>query len=281
MVLGKFAIGRMKLSSDRKWLAMEHHPPGKGSEGGTFDVDVGEAVPRSRSTIRSCSQLLDIASFGKAVAVVREKKIELWDVAGKLLKSAPFTHTRIDAARFSPDGKLLALSGGNQLVLWRWEENSHERIDLGRRVGSLTFSPEGRFLAEGPTAGESIQIRDLETRKVVQTLSTGTKVSLSVPRMVYAQGGRVLIACDNSTSRNATAMRPRIYLWDTASGSLAHQVMVPAGLPTAVEVVPNGRYLAALLDDGDAGLKLSVWRLDGAMPVAVPPGAPPAAVPPR
>jgi hypothetical protein len=62
----------------------------------------------------------------------------------KKLKAAPFRHTRIDAAQFSPDGKLLAISDRNELVLWRWEENTHERIDLGRCIGSLTFTPDGK-----------------------------------------------------------------------------------------------------------------------------------------
>jgi len=212
---------------------------------------------------------------------VREKQIELWDVAsGKKLKAAPFKCTRIDAAQFSPDGKLLAIADRNDLVLWRWEENTHERIDLGRCVGSLAFTPDGKFLAEGPTPGETIQIRDMETRRVVQTLANGTKRSMNVPRMAYAQGGRVLIACDNIASGKEVAVPHRINLWDTASGSLAHQIALPAGLPSGIDVTPNGRYLAAMLDDGDAGARLSVWRLDGETPVADPGPMAPAA-PPR
>ena len=188
---------------------------------GTFEVAVYDStLQKGDATIPSCSQLLDIASGGKVVAVVREKQIELWDTATtKKRKAAPFKHTRIDAASFSPDGKLLAISDRNELVLWRWEENTHERIDLGRCVGSLTFSPDGKFLAEGPTPGENIQIRDVETRKVVQTLANGTKLSMNVPRMAYSQGGRVLIACDNITLAKEIAVPHRINLWDTADGS--------------------------------------------------------------
>ena len=51
------------------------------------------------------------------------------------------------------------------------EPSALERIELGRTVGSLAFSPNGRLLAEGPTPGVDIQIRDLETRKLVQTLA--------------------------------------------------------------------------------------------------------------
>ena len=285
LVLGRFVIGGMKLSSDRKWLAMEQHAVADDSRTGvptsTFEIGVYEST-LYKATIPSCSQLLDIASGGKVVAVVREKQIELWDTATvKKLKAAPIKHTRIDAASFSPDGKLLAISDRNELVLWRWEENKHERIDLGRCVGSLTFSPDGKFLAEGPTPRENIQIRDLETRKVVQTLANGMKRSMNVPRMAYTQGGRVLIACDNITFVKEIAVPHRINLWDTASGSIAHQIALPAGLPSSIDVTPNGRYLAALLDDGDSGRKLSVWRLDGKklQAEAVPP--PPAAIRPR
>jgi WD40 repeat protein len=286
LVLGKFAIGRMKLSSDRKWLAMEQHPPknklGGGAPGGAFEVGVYEWTMVHKATIPSCNQMLDVASGGKVVAVVRKKQIELWDVAtSKLLKAAPFKHTRIDAASFSPDGKLLAISDRNELVLWRWEENTHKRIDLGRRVGSLTFSPDAKFLAEGPTPRESLQVRNVATGKVVQSLANGTKRSMNVPRMVYTQGGRVLIACDNITATKKIAVPHRINLWDTATGSLAHQIALSAGLPSNLDVSPNGRHLIATLDDGGTGMKLSVWRLDGKSPVKEAGPTPPAAEPRR
>jgi WD40 repeat protein len=285
LVIGKFAIGRMKLSWDRKWLVLEQHPVTKEKDGGardeTFEVGVYESAPLHRATIPSCSQMLDVASGGTVVAVVREKQIELWDIAtAKKVKAAPFKHTRLDAAQFSPDGKLLALADGKELVLWRWEEETHERIDLGRAVGSLAFTPDGKFLAEGPTPGADILVRDVETRKVVQTLANDTKRSMNVPRMAYAQGGRVLIACDNIPAGKDNAVPHRITLWDTESGASAHQLALPAGLPSSIDVTPNGRYLAAMLDDGAAGMKLSVWRLDGEKPATEPVG-PPAAVPPR
>src|SRR5262249_52525953 len=48
LVLGKFALGAMKLSSDRKWLAIEHRPAtnekGIGVPAETFDVGVYDAT---------------------------------------------------------------------------------------------------------------------------------------------------------------------------------------------------------------------------------------------
>ena len=284
--LGKFSIGGMKLSSDRRWLVLEQHdqdmPGALVPPSGDFDVGVWDMrAMKQQTTISSCSRTLDIASDGRVVAVIRDGQIELWDIAtSEKLKTAPFKYARIDAASFSPDGKLLAISDQNDLVLWRWEENTHERINLGRCVGSLTFSPDGKFLAEGPTPRENIQIRDMETRRVVQTLANGTNRSMNVPRMAYSQSGRVLIACDNITFAKEIAVPHRIHLWDMADGSVAHQLTIPAGLPKTLDVSPNGRYLVTMLEDSD-GVRLSAWRLDGEHRVKEPGPTPPASVRPR
>jgi hypothetical protein len=65
------------------------------------------------------------------------------------------------------------------------------------------------------------------------------------------------------------------------TGAVAHQLTLPAGLPVSLDVSPNGRYLAAMIEDGEAGLRLSVWRLDGGMAVQVPGPTAPASRPPR
>lgn len=268
MKMGKLNIGGMKLSPDQNWLAMEEYvqnPPGSVLPLATeFDVSVRNMKTLKRlASIPSCSQLLDVSTEGKAIAVVRKNQIELWDVANsKLLMAAPFKTTRIDAVRFSPDGNLLAISDNHQLVLWRWKEKTHTQIDLGRCVGSLAFTPDGKLLAEGPKPGKNIQVRDVETKKVVQTLTNGTEQSMSVPQLAYTQNGRVLIACDNIKVAKGEAVPHRINLWDTSNGSLAHQISIPAGLPQTLEVSSNGRYLITTLQDSD-DMKLSVWRLDG------------------
>ncbi len=284
--LGNFTVGGLKLSGDRRWLALEQHaqaPPGAlPTASREFDVGVWDMrTMKRKATIPACRRMLDVSSGGKAVAVVRQKQIELWDAgASTLLKAAPFNDTRIDAARFSPDGRLLAVSAGNELVLWRWQENTHERIKLGRSIGSLAFSPDGKFLAEGPRPRENIQIRDVQTRNVTQTLANRAKRSMSVPSMAWSQGGRVLIACDRIIFKDQMAAPPRFNLWDTADGSIAHQLTIPEGLPENLDVSPNGRYLVATLTAND-GVRLSVWRLDGQQPAQESGPTPPATERPR
>jgi RNA polymerase sigma factor (sigma-70 family) len=276
LILGKFAIGGMKVSSDRKWAALDQHAPFDPGRierpSATFDVGVWEAMPwKLQCTIPSCSQTLDVASDGKVVAVVREKKVELWDVpTAKLLKAAPFQHVRIDAARFSPDGKLLALNDRNDLILWRWTEDAHERIAMGRSIGSLAFSPDGKVLAEGPSPRDTVQLRDVATRKVVHSLRNGAKQSLDVPRMAFAQGGRLLIAANASHLTKEIPIPHRILLWDTRTGEIAHEIAIPSGFPKCLDVTPNGRYLVASIEDGD-GMKLSAWEIGGEASATAPP----------
>jgi WD40 repeat protein len=254
---------------------------GAGLSNAQFEIGIYEAPLRHKATIPSCSRLLDIASGGKTVAVLRDNQIELWDIAAtKKLKAAPFQQAQIDAAAFSPDGQLLAISDHNELILWRWEENTPERIDLGRRVASLVFSPDGKFLAEGPSAGENIQIRSVATHQIVETLANSEHQSMNIPRMVYTQGGRVLITCDNTKLPKENATPNRITLWDTADGSLAHQLKIPAGVPRTFEVSPNGRYLITMIEDSD-GLNLSGWQLDGMNPTEESAPTPPATASPQ
>jgi hypothetical protein len=50
----------------------------------------------------------------------------------------------------------------------------------------------------------------------------------------------VLIACDNITSVKEIAVPHRTDLRDTASGSTAHQIARPAGLPSSIDMTANG-----------------------------------------
>ena len=276
ITFGDVLLRRIELSADRRWMAIEQFAkPGDK----TFDVIVrGSNILPARGTVAKCQQLLALAPGGKLVAVIRDEILELWNTEEKpkLIKKAPFKHKRVDAASFSPDGTALAISDATTLVLWRWSEDTHDRIDLNEKVTALEFSPDGRLLAEGPASGTAIRIRDISTRKVVRSLTVDHE--LSVPGMAFTQGGRVLIACDKSVSSKQSAnkiSRPRIFLWDTADGSLAHELEVP-GLPTSFDVSPNELWLVARVA-GSGGTKLLSWRLDGKK-VAVPQrGGPPAA----
>lgn len=266
LILGKFSIGRIALSSDRHWMAVERHPAGNGFGVGIpaqdFVADIWNRKTMKRdASIPGVGRILD-AGAGQT-ALVREKKIEIWDNAScVILMAAPFSFTRIDAARFTPDGKTLAIADANDLVLWRWTENAHERIEKGHATGSLAFSPDGKFLAEGPKLRENITIRDMATRQITKTLVKDNRVWMSVPQMHFAQGGRVLIATDTIEVATNVPTPHRINLWDTLTGRIAHGITISSGIPKSIELSPNGRYLLATVEDVGE-MKLTAWEIAG------------------
>jgi hypothetical protein len=104
--ISELPLGRLSLSQDRAWVAIEQHT--KASKEGAdprFEVVVRNAmIHKLRATISDCERLLDLSKNGDVVAVVREGAVKLWDTATtKRIKRAPFEHGRIDAAKFSPD----------------------------------------------------------------------------------------------------------------------------------------------------------------------------------
>ena len=276
-VLGDSPVDKLVLSADREWIAFRQHKPNVGDRSKTLDIVVRNAmVLPLRATIRDCQQLLDLSKGGETVAVVQNDTVSLWNgVTAGLIKRAPFRHTRIDAAKFSPDGKLLAISDRHTLILWRWQQNEHARFDLGCAVSALAFSPDGRLLAEGPAADRTVRVRDLETQQIVRSLTSGQP--MSVPDLRFTQGGRVLIAGNKSQWKDPVgdlAPRPRIFMWDMDDGSLVQEISTP-GPVTTLKVSPNELHLIAQVAS-PKGEQLMGWRLDGAETVPLANDLPPA-----
>ena len=238
---------------------MEQHPSsdptGKSSLPGTFDVGVWDMKGHALHTIHACEGMLDVAAGGRVVAVVRNKKIEVWDVAEeKLVKAARFEHTRIDAARFSPDGKLLAISDQNHLVLWQWEAANTSRSTSDAALGRS--SPRRQVPGGRTGAGRAIQVRRRD-RKVVQTLGNGTKRSMNVPPSLPRAAG-----CSRCDSFSQRALRcptgSRLGHGDWPS----HEIALPAGLPVSIDASLSGRY-SPPSSMVPRPVACSPWRLDG------------------
>jgi WD40 repeat protein len=108
----------------------------------------------------------------------------------------------ISALDYSPDGKLLAVSGYHEVLLWKADGSQLESrlVGLSERVQSLAFSPDGKQLAVAggsPARFGEIQIWEVATKKLLlsvpMTYDTLYGVSWS------PDGTRVAFGCaDNS-----------------------------------------------------------------------------------
>jgi WD40 repeat protein len=150
----------------------------------------------------------------------------------------------IRALAFSPDGRWLAASGGEQVHLWNWGMSEKVATLTGHagRVTTAQFSPDGKRLVTASLDGTA-KLWDAATGKLVATFAPGTyKTGMGVA--VFSPDGRSLVTAGDDGA---------IRVWDV--GAL-HAVRLETVPGTAFQ-----RYTAAI-------------RTDIAFPVAADPWAP-------
>jgi hypothetical protein len=261
-------LGDFRVSADRKWVAAETTR----DTTGTFtipspSVTVWDTTTwKVRGTIGD-RVLLDMAADGRTVLVgpylrpVGEGgKVEVWDVVErKKLKTAPFEFNRIDAAAISADGSVVAVSGLNEIVYWKWRDgDAYDRLKVGRKVDGLAFSPDGKSVAEGPDSRTTVEVRDVATLKVTQALADPTqpRVPFSVAGMAFADSGKTLVLGNGVGLIETIPVPHRIHFWDVRSGTLLLKIELKGGAPSSLDVSPDGKTLAALTADGGVSLRV-------------------------
>ena len=141
------------LSADGSLLAAQAALPS-----GTvwvWHVDSGQVVLTLGEEENGYADYLAFLPDGTALAVERPGELELWSVPqGKLLCTLPVA-ADVGPFAFSPDGILLALGAGDRVELRTVSDGELLATLVGHVgwLGSLTFSPDGRFLVTGSEDG--------------------------------------------------------------------------------------------------------------------------------
>jgi tetratricopeptide (TPR) repeat protein len=269
---GKFAV--VIDRSGREQLRVEHDGEqdrdlSPSVFGVAFDQSGGRlATAGSDGTARTWdpvtgAQLLRLASGGTVFTVAFSPDgqrlatgsgyVRIWDASsGQQISQLPGRPSSsgfssfMSAARFSPDGRLLAVKSGDTACIWdiiaqEWLlEVTHKQL----RMGAVAFSPDGRMLA---TAGDDSSARIWDARTGDDLLKV-THSHREVLTVAFSPDGRLLAT--GSTDRTAR-------IWDTVTGDQ----LCPIACTSAVRSVAfsrDGRLLATADSSGTVGL----WQLE-------------------
>jgi sugar lactone lactonase YvrE len=229
---GKMAVARQGLAFS---------PDGRTLAFASTDVVLWEVASRqARATFRPPGKdsftfaHLAFASDGRHLAVHSRHRVYVWDLARQRVRAELKNDTTSQLA-FSPDGRTLALGGGD-LAMWEWTTGAetgtlHSAATIGSVAdGEIAFSPDGKAVATA-SAG-SVRLWDVGKRRPVTTLRGEPGPYAAV---AFSPDGKTLAEAQLTTVR----------LWDLASGRVRARWGRFRWPVTCLAFSPDGRLLAA------------------------------------
>jgi len=197
---------------------------------------------------------LDFSPDGRTLAANGgDGSIYLWDTAtGKQIRTVGALSGAPDsgkATRFSLDGKMLAVTDSDKVILFD-TKTGKEAFRLGghrAEINSVAFSPNGKTLAFG-TLGPAVQIWDLEKGKLLRGIESHGK--RFVNSVAFSRDGEVL----------ASGSWDKIVLTEADTGKeLATLEAKKMESVSALAFTPDGKTLISASQDG----QVRFWDVPG------------------
>jgi YVTN family beta-propeller protein len=216
----------------------------------------------------------------------RQQGVQVVSLAGRVLQTIEQPSAFVGVA-FSPDGRTLYASGGNQDVVYRyaWANGAaalRDSLMLARKAAGksgtrypagIALSPDGRRLYAAENLADSLAVVDLATGAVVQRLATG----------MYPYG--VAVARDGTVYVSAWGGQHVAVFAPGAAGRLRPAGRIAAGRhPSALLLNRDGTrlFVASATTDRvsvvDTRLRRVIAELDDAPPGGVREGSTPNAL---
>lgn len=264
------------------------------------DMRTGKAIKWPSPKPTSAVGRMSFSRDGKILATVMNEQpgsetvVQLWEVGTGRLLGEPYKagNQRLDDIALSPDGKLLAVSGGSVLTFWDVEtrrqrgtpfntfdvESPYEEelsgdanasaVAENKEIRRLVFSPDGELLACG-TVGGDIYLLDLRTVKLAGAMSVQTERYLGLtPALAFSPDGKLLASNSGDPSK--------VIFWDIDSRKRVRELTYPGFrmLIAAVAFSPDGRLLATagglMGVTGEGGYAIILWDAAAGQPLGQP-----------
>ena len=158
----------------------------------------------------------------------------------------------VSSIAFSPYGDIL-VSGSYDGKICLWNPQTHQLLRTlkdGGRVASVTFSPDGRTLANA--SGETIRLWDVQTGDSKASFGNHTS---SLSSVIFSPDGKTVASEDTDGN---------VALWDAQTGRHKAAIDTERGYSTFMRFRPGG-YALAFSPDGSllsSTLKTTIQLLD-------------------
>jgi WD40 repeat protein len=159
----------------------------------------------------------------------------IWDVQSREVLQRLDTPGLLHPA-FSPDGKLLAVSGVHPIKIWDVASGQLVRTfdeQTDNHSFSIAFSPDGTLLADSGRKGR-ITLWDVVSGQVVRNISNDG-IQNDVHDIAFSPDGKLLVSVGTDYT---------VRLWEVSSGQVLQTMMQGNGL-YGVAFSPDGRLVAS------------------------------------
>ena len=248
------SLQHAQLTPDRTQLAVMGYK--RGPDSGVVSNDIVFFNTESSERTREITWQLEAAERPSCFAITPDGESILIGESGGELKVRTLetgevvSRHRIDRGEIlaiapSPDGELLAIaSTANRLYLWNWlTDKGPEEIAGGNRWIGLTFSPDGKLLVAGLDSRDEVQIWDVARREQIRSLRDEPVAPISAEELAFTPDGKYVLAANHVGLSNRFV--GAVLMWDVASGELVRRFTATGMRPRALDISPDGRFVAA------------------------------------
>lgn len=202
-----------------------------------WDSRTGEIKKRLVSP-EGLASIAAISANGESIVEAGDDgTLRLWNAASEGAAVVPRPGSEsISALALSPDGQLLAIGSGKELILASAGSGATLRTFPGQEttVNHLAFSNNNKFLASADETG--IKVRELTGGQIRNAFSPGVKVTA----LRFAPGDRILVSASEDGS---------VSLWDLQTGALSSQHKKHSDAVNAIAFSSDGNFMATGGDD--------------------------------